>query len=194
MMSLITLKKYIVFRLDSELYRPFYKTRGPITFDIIDKDNVQHASHSFPEGRISVFKKKLKHGCRGLFARHDGKVVGYMWRMDYKSRKTVKADGYLPLKGYFSHLHFARVAPSMRGRALQLILFSKLIDDAIEKGITDIYTDMEQSNTIAMRGAVKLGFRPYFKLFTFRLKTGHLLSIRLKLGPKDIISPFPRKP
>ena len=189
MKKFLNITKFIVLYLDPDMYKPFYKTRGPISFDYISENNVADVAENFPEGKIAVFKEKLQDGCRGMFARHNDAVVGYMWRKDYSTAKNIKADGYVPLKGDFSHLHFARVVPAMRGRALQLILFSKLIDEALKAGVSDYYTDMEQGNTIAVRGAVKLGFRGAFRLFVLKFPTGHSLSFRLRSKPGDIHLP-----
>lgn len=160
----ISAKQYIVFLLKPENFKPFEKVRGPITVEPVTRYNIPDVAVIFSSGKVKVFFEKLNLGHVGFLARHKSDVVGYMWRKDYDTQKTIKADGYIPLSGRFSHLHFARVSKEMRGRGLQLFMFTHIIRDAHAKGITRIYTDGEQENIISMRGTVRMGFQEVFRL------------------------------
>ena len=185
-MRLFNIRKYNVFYLEASNLKPFTKTRGPVSFENISYSNMEGLRANFPVGKIDVFKKKLDHGCKGLFAKYKDEVVGYMWRKDYNSKRTIKADGYLPIKGKFSHIHFARVHRKMRGRALQLILITKLILDAKSTGYSNIYTDTDIKNPIASRGIIKLGFTNTHRLLVVRFRTGHSFTMKYKTPRKSI--------
>lgn len=163
----VTFKHYIVFSLTPEDFKPFEKIRGPLTFEPVTEKNIPDVGVLFPSGKVDVFYEKLKLGHVGVLARYKSDVVGYMWRRDYDTRRMVRADGYIPLKGRFSHLHFARVSKEMRGRGLQLLMLTYIIRDAYAKGISRIYTDGEQENVISMRGTMKMGFQEIFRLLVF---------------------------
>lgn len=161
------IKKYIIFYLNPEDFKPFEKTRGPISLEQVTEDNIPDLSPHFPAGKVPVFYEKIRLGHIGVMARYGSDVVGYMWRRDYDTNKIVYADGYIPLKGSFSHIHFARVSKEMRGRGMQLLMFTHLIRDAYSRGITRIYTDGEQDNIVSMRGTMKIGFQEIFRLVVF---------------------------
>jgi hypothetical protein len=165
----ISKRQYIVFTLDKTTFIPFDKIRGPITIEPIHHNNIPDVSVLFPSGKIQVFYEKLHLGHIGAFARHKDDVVGYMWRKDYNTSNNVYADGYIPLNGHFSHLHFARVSEGMRGRGLQLLMFTYLIRDAFSLGIPKIYTDGDQDNIISIRGTTRIGFHEEFRLIVFEL-------------------------
>lgn len=171
--TFLMIKKYSVLLATPDTFKPFNIIRGPITFEEIDFNNLRDVTDSFPEGKIDVFKKKLHTGNVGIFSRHSGSVVGYMWRKDYDEKKIIKADGYVPLSGRFSHIHFAMVSKRMRGRGLQLIMIGKLIEGALKRDIHRFYTDVELKNKVALKGILKVGFEQVFKLLALRFRTGH---------------------
>ena len=171
----IIFEKWVVLRLTPDSYRPFYLTRGPISFYHVTSENTVDVAQNFNEGKVAVFNKKLDSGCVGIYSRCKDEVVGYMWRKDYNTTKTIKADGYVPLKGKFSHIHFTRVAEKMRGRGLQLNMFSRHIEQAFKAGITEIYTDILKDNVIALRGAKKIGFAEELSVLVFRSKKGRII-------------------
>ncbi|MDW7646082.1 MAG: GNAT family N-acetyltransferase [Desulfuromonadales bacterium] len=175
---MFNLKKYVVYDLDADRFKPFDKTFGPVTIERITPENVFDVIHSFPEGKVPVFKEKLQRGHVGVFARNKEKVVGYMWSRLYDSPKTVKADGYVPLIGRFSHIHFAHVVKEMRGRGLQLLMATWLIRDSLSKEAEKIYTDIEVENEIAMRGMRKIGFAEKFRFVALRPKYGPCLCFK----------------
>ena len=106
-MALIeSIKQYIVFYLKPEDLKPFEKFRGPISLEFVTEENLRDVSKLFSKGKVAVFQEKLKLGDIGVFARYKSDVVGYLWRRDYHSRKCVKVNEYIPLKGKFSHIHF----------------------------------------------------------------------------------------
>jgi len=167
----IKFDKFIVFFVEPLNFIPFdsSRVRGQISIDMITRENSVDIIKYFPEKRVDVFREKLKRGEIGIYVRHKGNVVGYMWRKDYDTRKRVKADGYIPLSGTFCHINFARVTEHMKGRGLQLLMLTWLINDAFSKGIPRIYTDMEHTNLVSMRNVVKIGFVECFRLFVVRV-------------------------
>jgi hypothetical protein len=170
-------KQFIVFQLKPEDFKPFTKIRGPITLEPITKENIPDVKHNFSPGKIPVFYDKLQHGHGGVLARHRSDVVGYLWYKDYNMMKMVKADGYVPLKGRFTHLHFGRVAKEMRGRGIQLLMLTHSIRDAYDRSMLRIYTDTQQKNISAMSGFIKIGFRESFRLVVISA-FGRTFSIR----------------
>jgi len=164
-----SIRKYIVFYLRPDDFKPFEKVRGQITVEPVAPENIPELTRHFPAGKVPVFHEKLRLGHRGVLARYRSEVVGYMWRRDYDSTNTVKADGYIPLRGKFSHFHFARVSKEMRGRGIQLLMFTQLIRDTYAQGIKRIYTDGEQDNIVSMRGTMKVGFHEIFRLVVFEV-------------------------
>jgi len=176
----LILGNYVVYDLAPGRFKPFKTVFGQLTVERITPGNVQDLTESFSPGKVSVFQEKLQRNHTGVFGRHKGKVVGYMWSGEYDTNKTVKADGYVPLKGRFSHIHFAQVTKEMRGRGLQLLMATWLINDAFSRSIEKIYTDIEVKNNIAMRGMCKLGFSENFRFFTLRSKSGPCFCLRYK--------------
>ena len=181
MISILNLKKYVVFLLTPKTFKPFYNTSGMVTLETITLDNVDDTAERFPEARVAVFKEKLRRNDVGVFARYEGKVMGYQWRKDYDTDKRVKADGYVPLSGKFFHLHWARVAEEMRGRALMAMMHTFLIRDAFARGIERIYTDVRQKNRPAIKACVKMGYFESFRLLVIQAKSGHNLCIKYKI-------------
>ncbi|MBD1399356.1 GNAT family N-acetyltransferase [Pelobacter sp. M08fum] len=106
----------------------------------------------------------------GVFVMHNDIVVGYNWRKDFNTSKIIKSDGYLPISGKCSHLHWARVKKDMRGLGLQKLMLTFLIDHAYEQGIVNLYTDVEINNIAALRGINKIGFKKIYRILVLRTK------------------------
>ena len=181
MTKLIDINKYIILSLTPGTFKPFDERSEGFTLETITLDNVDDAAERFTEDRVAVFKEKLKLNHIGVFARHNEQVVGYMWIKDYDTDKRVKADGYVPLSGKFSHVHWARVIEDARGKDLQKSMYTWLFRDAFAREIEEIYTDMLTWNYIPLRGAISIGFSERFRLLVIRLKTGHNLSLRYRI-------------
>lgn len=174
------IEKYVVYDLDASHFKPFEKTFGPVSVDPITPDNVEDVTDSFSPGKVPVFREKLRRGQIGVYGRHKDKAVGYMWCGEYDSDRTIKADGYVPLKGHFCHIHFAQVTKEMRGRGLQLLMATWLIKDAFSRSVDKVYTDIAVANSIAMRGMCKLGFQEMFRFLALRPEKGPSLTFKYK--------------
>jgi GNAT superfamily N-acetyltransferase len=168
MIGIESRKLFIVFCLKPEEFKPLTKIRGPISLEPVTMDNIPDVSINFASGKIPVFYEKLEHGHVGVFARYKSDVVGYMWYKDYDPAKPVKADGYIPLTGPFSHIHFAQVSREMRGRGIQLLMLTYLIRDLYKRGRSRIFTDTQQKNIVSISGIMKTGFREAFRLVVIR--------------------------
>jgi ribosomal protein S18 acetylase RimI-like enzyme len=167
----------IVYQLEKNNMKPINNTHGLISVEPITHKNIDDVVTNFPQEKIPVFHEKLMKGCVGVFAKYESNVVGYQWRKDYDTDKTVKADGYIPLKGRFSHLHFARVINEMRGQGILSQMMTYLIENAFEMGIVAIYTDCERDNLASNRGVLKFGFHEIFRLLVINA-FGRILSIK----------------
>jgi ribosomal protein S18 acetylase RimI-like enzyme len=155
---------YIVYHLEPAYLQSMNSIPGAISLEPISTKNIEDVTYYFPREKVPIFHEKLSKGCVGVFARHGPHVVGYQWRKDYDVSRTVKADGYIPLKGRFSHLHFARVSDAVRGRGILSCMMTYLVNNAFDRGFVNIYTDCEGDNPAANRGVMKFGFREKFRL------------------------------
>lgn len=171
---------YIVFRLDPDDFKPFSKIRGQFFIEPITDENIPDVSVRFSMGKVPVFYEKLHQGNYGILVRHKSEVVGYMWYKDYHATDKIKAGGYVPLQGRFTHIHFGQVAKEMRGRGLQLLMLTNLVQSAHERGITRIYTDTQQTNRVSISGIAKVGFKEAFRLVILRL-FGWTFSVRYRI-------------
>lgn len=162
-------KLYIVFHLKPNDFKPFTKIRGRFSIEPITDQNIPDVSVRFSMGKVPVFYEKLHQGNCGILVRHESEVVGYMWYKDYHVPEKIKAGGYVPLQGHFTHIHFGQVAREMRGRGLQLLMLTYLVQAAYERGISRIYTDTHQTNQVSMSGIIKVGFKEIFRLVIVRV-------------------------
>lgn len=175
---------YIIYQLEPACLQSMDRIRGDIALEPISENNIEDVTSLFPREKVPIFREKLMKGCIGVFARHDSRVVGYQWRKDYDVARTVKVDGYIPLKGRFSHLHFARVSDVIRGRGILSCMMAYLVSNALDRGYVDIYTDCELDNPAANRGVMKFGFKEKFRLVVVNL-FGRKLPIRYHGKNKD---------
>jgi RimJ/RimL family protein N-acetyltransferase len=177
-------KHIIVYKLEADHFRPVKNADDQISVELITRDNIHHVSSLFSHQKIPVFYEKLEKGCIGVFAKKGPNVVGYVWRRDYNSEKIIKADGYIPLKGRFSHFHFARVKEEMRGNKILTIMACPLIQNAMDRGIHDIYADCERENLASSRAITGTGFREVFRLFVLS-SFGRHLSVKYRNSPEE---------
>ncbi len=166
---ILNITRHIVLSITRNDYKPFYRKIGPISLEKVSTDNLDKVLVNFPNMK-NPFLEMLSAKDVGVFALHNDIVVGYMWRKDINTSKTVKSDGYLPLSGKCSHLHWARVKKDMRGRGLQLLMLTWLIDHAYEQKIVNIFTDVEIENITSMRGLNKIGFKEIYRIMVLRTK------------------------
>lgn len=175
-------KLYIVFQLHPYDFKPFSKIRGCFSIEPITDYNIPDVSVKFAVGKVPVFYEKLHQGNCGILVRHKTDVVGYMWYKDYHAIEKIKAGGYIPLQGRFTHIHFGQVAREMRGRGLQLLMLTNLVQSAYERGISRVYTDTQQTNRVSMSGIIKVGFKEVFRLAIIRV-FGWTYSIKYRIDP-----------
>jgi len=171
---------YIVFRLDPDDFKPFSRIRGQFSIEPITDENIPDVSVRFSMGKVPVFYEKLHQGNYGILVRHKSEVVGYMWYKDYHAPEKIKAGGYVPLQGRFTHIHFGQVAREVRGRGLQLLMLTNLVQSAYERGISRIFTDTQQTNRVSISGIAKVGFREAFRLVIIRF-FGWTFSVRYRV-------------
>lgn len=167
--KILNCTRHVVLFLNKNEYKPFYKKIGPISLEQISIDNLEKVLVNFSDMKPPFFEM-LSRKDVGVFVMHNEVVVGYMWRKDFDSLKKIKSDGYLPLSGKCSHIHWARVKKDMRGRGLQLLMSTWLVDHAYSLGIEKIYTDVEIENIVSIRGLNKIGFKEIYRIFVLRSK------------------------
>jgi hypothetical protein len=59
-------ENYVVYELVAERFKPFEKVFGPLTVEPITTTNVDNVVDSFYEGKIAVFREKLRNGQIGF--------------------------------------------------------------------------------------------------------------------------------
>jgi GNAT superfamily N-acetyltransferase len=187
-------KLHIVFQMDPDDFKPFSKIRGQFSIEPITDENIPDVSVRFSMGKVPVFYEMLHQGNHGILVRHKSEIVGYMWYKDYHAPEKIKAGGYVPLRGRFTHIHFAQVAREVRGRGLQLLMLTNLVQSAYERGISRIYTDTQQTNRVSISGIAKVGFKEVFRLVIVRL-FGWTFSVKYRVdtpfsGPDTLKSIF----
>lgn len=127
------------------------KNSQPIT-----KDNVRDVASIRSDLVADNFERFLYQGRRGVFAVHEGKVVGHGWASDWVSESRT-FSGYFRLPENSVLIHYCFVSPEHRGRGLYQQILRSLVQ-ACSGAPGSILVDTNSNNKASQNGILKSGF------------------------------------
>ena len=175
---MIRLKKYKIYELTPENFKPFIPEEKELEFERITLANFYHVAERFGEARVPVFKSKVEQQETGIFLKQNGKIIGFSFRKDYDLEKKTKIKGIIPLSGKFSNTNFSRVAEECRGQGLFKYIISWLIQDSFKMGIPRMIADIQHDNIPSIKGVLSLGYYEIFRVQLIQFFTGQNITIK----------------
>jgi len=131
----------------------------PIALEPVTPENVDRVTDFRTRAEAAGFRAFLDRGQVGLFAVHDGRVIGHAWAVVCRGGRCL-ANGYFRLRAGEALIHFCRVGDSWRGKRVYPAMLAALAKRLLaDEGVRRVLVDSEAANAASLRGIARAGFR-----------------------------------
>jgi len=154
--------------------------------DLIDVmlSNVDFVKEFRDEAQVKLFRRFLKKGQYGVYAKFNEKVIGHAWAKVCRKHRC-RVNGYMDISKDEALIHCCNVNKYHRGNNIYpnmlMVLCRRLFYEA---KVGCVIIDTEVNNHASLRGIAKVGFKP-LGLGTYFQFRGRLLFKHFKYIEAD---------
>ena len=103
------------------------------------------------------FKEFLSNEDVGVFAWHNGVVIGHLWAI-ICTKENCRVNVYFPLKKNDALFHYGNVKPEYRGNNILAAMISEITRYLFSNQVSRIYGDPEIDNIASQKSFEKMGY------------------------------------